>query len=255
MLITTDGVVLKERAQGENDKFIDVLTGDMGIISICAKGARKLNSKNAGSTQLFSYSKLCFSQRSDRYYLNSSEIISSFFNIGTDIESLALASYFSELLRYSVPSGMPCENILKLLLNTLYFLNNGKRSCAFLKPLFEFRLLCEIGLMPGLIGCCECYEFRSNSMFFDILNGKLYCDRCFNGEIGCNTVRINDSELHVLRYIALSDFDKLYNFKTSGALEKSVSEITEKYVLAHFNKSFNTLSYYKSLLMQGGNSG
>ncbi len=248
MLITTDGVVLKERAQGENDKFIDVLTGNMGIISICAKGARKLNSKNAGSTQLFSYSKLCFSQRSNRYYLNSSEIISSFFNISTDLESLALASYFSELLRYSVPSGAPAENVLKLFLNTMYFLDSGKRSRAFLKSLFEFRLLCEIGLMPGLIGCCECYEFRSNSMFFDILNGRLYCDHCFTGEVGFDTVRISDSELHVLRYIALTDFDKLFNFKTSEALEKSVGEVTEKYVLTHFDRNFNTLSYYKSLL-------
>ncbi len=248
MLITTDGVVLKERAQGENDKFIDVLTSDMGVISICAKGARKLNSKNAGSTQLFSYSKLCFNQRSDKYYLNSSEIISSFFNISKDLNKLALASYFSELLRYCVPSDTPSQSILKLFLNTMYFLDNSKRSCGFLKSLFEFRLMCEIGLMPRLIGCCECYEYRSNSMFFDIINGRLFCDKCFSGEPDYNTVMITDSELHVLRYIALTEFDRLYSFKVTESLEKSVGIITEKYVLAHFDRNFNTLNYYKSLV-------
>lgn len=247
MLITTDGVVLKERIQGESDKFIDILTDDMGIVSVCVKGGRKLNSKNSGSTQLFSYSKFCFSQRGVRNTLNSSEIITSFFNISSDIESLSLASYFSELLRYSMPENIPSKNVKRLLLNCLYYLDNGKRSKKFLKSLFEFRLLCEIGLIPDLIGCCECYQYRSNSMYFDILNGKLYCSNCFAKELDYNTVRISDSELHTLRHIALTDFDRLFNFKITDELQASVGKVTEKYVLAHFNRDFKTLKYLKSI--------
>ena len=59
---------------------------------------------------------------------------------------------------------------------------------------------------------------------------------------------ITDSELHVLRYIALTEFDRLYSFKVTESLEKSVGIITEKYVLAHFDRNFNTLNYYKSLV-------
>ncbi|MCD7727644.1 MAG: DNA repair protein RecO [Ruminococcus sp.] len=247
MLITTDGVVLRERTQGEMDKFIDVLTDDSGIISICVKGGRKLSSKNSGATQLFSYSKFCFNQKGDRNTLNSSEIISSFFNISSDIESLALASYFSELLRYSSLENIPSKNVKRLLLNCLYYLDNKERSPEFLKALFEFRLPCEIGLIPDLIGCCECYKFQSDSMYFDILNGKLYCSECFDKELDYYTVHLTDSELHTLRHIALTDFDRLFNFKITDELQRSVGNITEKYALAHFNRDFKTLKYYKSI--------
>ncbi len=247
MLITTEGVVLKERTQGESDKFIDILTDEMGIVSVCVKGGRKLNSKNSGATQLFSYSKFCFNNHGDRNTLNSSEIITSFFNISSDIESLSLASYFSELLRYSMPENIQSKNVKRLLLNCLYYLNNGKRSKRFLKSLFEFRLLCEIGLIPDLLGCCRCYQYRSNSMYFDILNGKLYCSNCFDKELDYNIVRISDSELHTLRHIALTDFDRLFNFKISDELQTRVGKTTEKYVLAHFNRDFRTLKYFKSI--------
>lgn len=246
-MITTDGVVLRERTQGEIDKFIDVLTDDMGIISICVKGGRKLSSKNSSATQLFSYSKFCYNQKGERNILNSSEIISSFFNISSDIEGLALASYYSELLRYSSLENIPSTNVKRLLLNCLYYLDNKERSVEFLKLLFEFRLVCEIGLIPNLIGCCECYEFQSNSMYFDILNGKLYCSECFDKELDYHTIRISDSELHVLRHIALTDFNRLFNFKISDELQSSVGKITEKYTLAHFDHDFKTLKYYKSI--------
>ena len=35
MLITAMGVVISERNYGENDKFIDILTAEYGIVEIC----------------------------------------------------------------------------------------------------------------------------------------------------------------------------------------------------------------------------
>ena len=250
MLTTVTGIVLREKAWGESDKFIDILTEEAGLVSVCVKGGRKLGSKNAGATQLYTYSKFCYSSRGTINTLNSSEVITSFFKISEDLVKLSLASYFSELLQFCVPESVPSNNVMRLVLNTFYFLDSSKRDADFLKSVFEFRLLCEIGLMPDLIGCSECYKFTSNSMYFDILGGKLYCSECFKGELDFNTVRLGDSELHTLRHIALSDFDKLFNFKLSPELQKNVSSITEKYVLAHFDRNFKTLSFLKSI--QGG---
>lgn len=40
-----EGVVLRERAVGEQDKFIDILTKERGVIELSAKGSRKINAK------------------------------------------------------------------------------------------------------------------------------------------------------------------------------------------------------------------
>ncbi|MDE5936686.1 MAG: DNA repair protein RecO, partial [Ruminococcus sp.] len=70
-MITIEGIVLKERAFGEQDKFIDVLTKDRGLLEFPVKGARKISGKFSAPTQLFAYSKFCYEQRKNRNYLNS----------------------------------------------------------------------------------------------------------------------------------------------------------------------------------------
>ena len=58
-MTTLEGIVLKERTVGEQDKFIDVLTKEKGLIEISVRGARKINGKSSSSTQLFAYSRKC----------------------------------------------------------------------------------------------------------------------------------------------------------------------------------------------------
>ncbi len=250
MLLTTMGVVIGERAYGENDKFIDVFTKDHGIIEVTVKGGRKLNSKNAAATALFSYSKYCVSKRGERYYLNSSEIENTFYDLRMDIKKLALASYFAELLKYTVisyDSDKAYEIILKLFLNTLYYLEKDTHDIMLLKSIFEFRLLSEIGLIPNLIGCSVCNTFSHAKMHFDIQNGKLYCDDCFSGFDGNNTLAINESTLSALRHISLADLNILFNIKVSHRLLKELSKITNRYVIVHINRKFKTLEYFESI--------
>ena len=250
MLLTTMGVVIGERTYGENDKFIDVFTKDHGIIEITVKGGRKLNSKNAASTALFSYSKFCVSKRGERYYLNSSEIENTFYDLRLDIKKLALASYFAELLKYTVlsyDSDKAYEIILKLFLNALYYLEKDTHDIMLLKSVFEFRLLSEIGLIPNLIGCSICNIYSHTKMHFDIQNGKLYCDDCFSGTDGYNTIVINESTLSALRHISLADLNVLFNIKVSIRLLTELNKITNRYVCTHINRKFKTLEYFESI--------
>ena len=44
-MIITEGIVIKERSVGEQDKFIDILTKEYGVVEAAVKGARKINGK------------------------------------------------------------------------------------------------------------------------------------------------------------------------------------------------------------------
>ena len=42
MRISTTGIVIRERMQGESGKLVTLLTNDLGVITVSAKGALKL---------------------------------------------------------------------------------------------------------------------------------------------------------------------------------------------------------------------
>lgn len=245
MLITTKGIVIREKTVGETGKFIDVFTEDMGVIEISVRGANKINAKNSSTTQLFAYSKFCFQQRGERYFLNSSEPIHIFYGLRLDIEKVALASYFAEIISYCVPANENSEGLLKLFLNALYFLEEGKRTPRFVKFVFELRFLSDVGMMPDLLACKKCLKPTADEMYFLIRSGYIMCSDCFDG--GYDAIKLNPSMLHTVRYIVLIENKKLWNFKVSEAVEKTVSELAERYLIAQLGKRFKTLDFYYSI--------
>lgn len=247
MLITLKGLVLRERTLGENDKFLDILTDSLGLITVCAKGVKKANAKNSACSQMFSYATFCVSQSKDRYILNSSEPIRIFYDLRLDVEKFALASYFAELAMYTATPDQPNEGVLRLILNSLHFLSEGKRENELLKCIFEMRLMSEIGLVPNLIGCCECLTYSAENMQFDLKYGKLYCENCCGARDLKNFEVLNPTLLHAIRYIALTDMERLFSFKLSCEYLPILSNITERYVRIQLDKRFQTLDFYKIL--------
>ncbi len=248
MLITTAGVVIRERQIGENDKFIDILTDKNGVIEVSVKGVKKLNSSNSAATQLYTYSNFCVQKRGERYYLNSSEQIKNFYGIRMDIDKLSLACYFSEVITYAVSDEENTGEVLRLLLNTLYFLSNSKRDLRLLKSIFELRFVSEIGMMPNVTACLECGEYKAEKMFFDLTNACFYCENCFSDAESDNAVSLTPAVVSAVRHIVLADFNRLFNFKISPLSQNKLSHVTEQYLLTHVGRSFRTLDFYKSMV-------
>ncbi len=250
-MITIDGIVIMERSVGEQDKFIDVLTEKDGVVEISVKGAKKINGKSGCSTQLFAYSRFCIQLRRERYYLNSAEPICIFYDLRTDIKKLSLAAYFSEIVRYTIDRQNEYGDVQRLLLNTLHYLEKDKRSLEFLKCLFELRMCAEIGVMPNIVGCCECGEFEADRIIFRIAQGDFCCKTCCkasdDGLYSFDFIESDKAMLHAVRHIVLSDFNRLYNFKVSEKIQSDLSEYSERYMITHLEHNFKTLDFYKSL--------
>ncbi len=252
-MFTVEGVVLKERAVGEQDKFIDILTKENGLLELSVKGARKINGKAGSSTQLFAYSRFCIQQRRDRLWLNSAEPVHIFYNLRSSLTRLSLASYFADVLRSSIEQQPQSNDVLRLFLNTLYFLEENKRDEAFLKSLFELRLMSEIGYMPDIVACRACGRYEPKELFFGINDGAFYCCECFDGDLSVDFVKISLPVLNAVRHIVLADFDRLFNFRVSDRTMQSLMTLAEKYILSHLERGFKTLDFYKSLYLNGEN--
>lgn len=246
-MIITEGIVLKERMVGEQDKFIDILTKESGILEISVKGARKINGKSGSSTQLFAYSRFCINQKGERFFLNSAEPIHIFYGLRSSLTKISLASYFAEVLRYCVDPEAYGGNITRLFLNTLHYLEKDLRSEALLKSVFELRLLSEIGYMPDIVACRGCGEFEPTEIFFSIDDGVFYCKECAALLTASSYMRLKLPVLQALRHIVLSDQERLFNFRVSEETMNKLSAATENYLLSHLERNFRTLDFYKSL--------
>lgn len=256
-MITVNGLVVAERSTGETGKTVMLLTGSHGCIEVYVRGGKK-SMKSISSTQLFCYAKFSLDEKRDahgitHYYYNSSVPIRIFYDIRLDAKKTSLACYFAELLKYAAESAEGAEEIMRLTLNTLHFLNNGKREPELLKCIFELRLLCETGFRPALIGCHKCYKVEDDEMHFDIRSGLLTCSEHFTPPFDDEAptspydIILNKTRLYAIRYIALVDYDRLFNFRVSGKFLAWLSEFTENFAEYHYGKSFDTLKFYKMM--------
>ncbi len=248
-MIISEGIVIRERPVGEQDKFIDLLTRESGVIEVYVRGARKTSGKSGSASQLFAYSRFCLEMRGERLYFNSAEPIHIFYGLRSSLTKFALASYFSEVISDCIYRESQSIDVLRLFLNCLYFLENGRRSEAFLKALFELRLMSEIGFMPDIIMCRSCGAFEPEELFFCVDDGSFYCSDCFEGDEDSEDYRnVCKGTLEAVRHIVLTDFKRTFNFRVSDKVQSELSDFAEAYLICHLEKEFVTLGFYKGLL-------
>lgn len=246
-MIILEGIVLKERSVGEQDKFIDILTKEKGVIEISVKGAKKINGKTGSSSQLFAYSRFCLNQRGERLFLNSAEPIHIFYDLRSSLSKISLASYFSDVIRFCINPETHSGEVLRLFLNTLHYLEKGFRDEKMLKAVFELRLMSEIGYMPDILACRGCGSFEPEELFFSISDGRFFCKDCFTGNSDSDFIKMKTPVLSAIRHIVLVDFDRLFNFRVSDRVMEKLSVSAESYLISHLERNFQTLEFYKSL--------
>jgi len=249
MLITLKGIVIGQRNVGENSRFLDILTEELGVIEVTAHAIKKISSKNAGSTALFTYSKFCLNKSKSRYSINSAEPIYSFHKLSSDFTALSLAAYFADLIKYTSASEQKADGLLRFLAISLYELERRGAHCAPVKAVFELKLSQILGLSPDLIACAECFAYEHDEIFFIISDGHLYCGDCFSDAIAGQETRfiLNPALLRAMRFIIFSPNEKIYKFELGEKNLRELAFITEKYLLYHLGRGFKTLDYYKKV--------
>ena len=247
-MTTVEGIVLKERSVGEQDKFIDILTRESGVLEVSVKGAKKINGRSGSSSQLLAYSRFCIDKRGNYLYLNSAEPIHIFYGLRDSLKKISLASYFAEVMRFCIRPEAQNGDVMRLMLNCLHYLENGERDEKLLKAVFELRLMSETGYMPDVVACRSCGVFEPEELFFCIGDGGFYCADCFESGASEDHMKIKLPVLSAVRHIVLSDFDRLFNFRVSESTQQSLSALAESYLLTHLERSFGTLDFYKSIV-------
>ncbi len=245
MRFTTEGLVIREKNIGENDRLITILTRDMGVIRAFAAGAKSIKSKKGAATGLLSYSSFTILQKNDTYKIYEATPIRVFFGAGSDILKLSLSQYFCELCSVLVPANTDSEEFLRLILNSLHFLISENRNPDIIKAITELRLASISGYTPNLIACDGCGKFEADVMYFSLSNGSVLCDDC---KKDLYSIPVNRTMLSAMRHIVYSEFRGLYSFEIPNSDAKLLSVLTEKYIMTQTEHRYQTLEFYHSVL-------
>ncbi len=249
MQIRTQGLIIREQTVGESDRLVWILTRDEGVVRAFARRAKNLKDSKNAATGLLCYSRLNLYKGRDKYIVNDAFPIEVFFGLRQDIVRLALAQYFCGLSTELIPDGVESGDYLRLVLNALHFLSEGKRPGEILKPIVELRMLSLAGYMPDLVCCAQCGAYEAERMYFKVDRGVIYCQNCYINN-GDPCVALSKGALTAMRHIIYSDFEKIFSFSVSKGARKELSAAAEAYTVSVLQKRPKTLDFYNSLLAE-----
>lgn len=256
MQLKTNGMVLKQRNIGENDRILTVLTQDAGLIEVCARRSRSPKNPLTAPTQLLNYSSFCLYKGKASYYIaDSAESIRAFYDLRLDVVKLSLAGYFAELCVFLAPTAENSEALLRLLLNTCHLLETDHYPMEHLRPVFELRALSVSGFMPNLVCCAECNAYEASDMLFLPLDGVLCCQKCYlkSGYYREDKIvlPLSSAVLSAMRHIIFSDTQKIFSFRLSDSAAAKLYEIVRTYTSLHTEADFKSLHLFDTMYHRG----
>ena len=167
--IKTMGIVTRSTTVGDYNKMLTVLSADLGRISVWVKGGKSQKHAAHPSVSPLCYSEFVLIPKGDVYTLSSATLSESFYGLRNSVEDLAYAAYFVSFAENLSPQDIEAEEMLRLLLNTLYFLEKGSKGKEDLRLMFELRALCIAGFAPVFDACRSCGN--PNALYFDADGG------------------------------------------------------------------------------------
>ena len=139
----TEGIILKRVNYGEADRILTIYTNYHGKIRAIAKGVRKLQSRKAGSLEIFNHTILFLIKGKNLDLITEAQTIYLFKSLRKSLIKVGIAYYFCELVDKLTPDNQPNQVVFELLKETLHKI--GLKENKILVREFEEKLLHELG--------------------------------------------------------------------------------------------------------------
>ncbi|HJH62997.1 MAG TPA: DNA repair protein RecO [Firmicutes bacterium] len=248
MHLTTNALVLREVNYKESDKILTVLTQQEGKLTVSARGCRRKGSAIAAASQLLVWSEMTLYEYRGRWALREAATQRRFDGVRSDLDRLALASYFAEVTELLAEEGQPEPELLSLTLNCLHALDQMDLPLGQVKTAFEWRAMALAGYEPRTEGCAVCGRARPERPCLQLSQGVVRCEGC-GGASGA--MPLTDSALTALRHMVAGSPKRLFAIRTDPVSLERLCAASEAYLLTQMERGFRTLDFYQSLRRAG----
>lgn len=203
------GLIIAETPKGESNKQLLILAKDRGLVWVSAKGAKNTKSKLLAGTQLFCYGDFTLFEGKGFYSVTQVDLISSFYAIRLDMETLAEAVYLGELLARTCQQDMAQNDVLQLILRTFSMLSKNTLPAALVSRIFEVKYLQLSGFLAD--GCAVCGAVDM-PLFYHHGEGVFCCG--LHRKSG--DLPLLPAVQQAITHIVLSDGNQIFGFQLSA---------------------------------------
>ncbi|HKL12485.1 MAG TPA: DNA repair protein RecO [Halanaerobiales bacterium] len=237
-LIETEAIVLKQFDLGEADKIITFYTKDAGKIRAVAKKARNSKNNKISAVVLpycYDQIKVYKSKSLDR--INNVESIHRFEELRNNLNKMAYAAYFAEMVEKVGMEYHPNQELFNLLLQTFYkMIRSSDNELAKINIFFKLLYLKYIGVQPRINYCYDCgRRYKTlKDQFFNVKEGGLICKSCAynkNEELK----QLKQNEVDLIKKVYRSEVDSLEEININPNILNKLDKLIDEFIIYHLD--------------------
>ena len=237
-----NAIVVQASQSGENDKMLTLLSPEAGKLCVIAKGIRSLKHQSRNACGVLCYSSFVLKKIKDGFFsLVSAELSESFRTLSEDVVLLSYGTYFADLTRLCVQSGIEASEEVRLLLNTLYVLCKKPQNAPLIKAVFEFKIMELCGIVPDFSPQCPC---GGRGTHFSVSEGEIRCDEHKSSD----SIWVNAPQIKICSYILESSLKDALYCEYDEKISSSLSALTEPFLAYHLGNLPNSLNYLHQIV-------
>jgi DNA repair protein RecO (recombination protein O) len=185
-IATDQAIVLRTVEYGERDIIVTLLGRETGKFSAIAKGGKASRKRFPGALDLFRVSEVTFRTRrsGSMSMLTEATVLGAFKDLDGSFDKIAVASYYTELVREMVQEGEDGEQAFDRAVEFYALVDAAADDPSTLELLLAqgvLRWLGHSGLAPSLAGCYRCsvsVASTDRAWFFSQQGEGALCSRC-----------------------------------------------------------------------------
>jgi DNA repair protein RecO (recombination protein O) len=239
----------------EYDYILDFLTRDHGKLTVIAKNAKKSKKRFAGVLELFSCMEAIFAVsktcRGSMPLLKEASLTHPFAGIRGDVEKVAYASYWAEMINRWVVSGGFQKDLFPLFFHALTLLDNDMAPKEAVSLLFQIRFMSLAGMSPELLFCRVCHkpldDISGSQILFDVAMGGLVCEACASSVRSAAPVFISKSAIKQLLWLNAGDLRKAGRIQLTAAAKREGLAAMEMFVPFHLATEIRSLKVLRCI--------
>ncbi len=248
------GIIIRLVNVKDYDRYLSVLTKDLGVISVYARRIRSAKSKLGSRCQLFSFGDFELFENKGHYSLNEVETVHTFPELQKDMLKLTAASALAEMILDNTHERQDSEALYELFIRACYELEKGAKDSYLITWLAEMKMMNVLGYRPQLQACRTCAAPIAEPLFayFDYYNGSLYCDE--HGlrkslDITAPVGKISQAMLRLLRHLADCPLAKTFSVVANQELIDELGQFTLRFIGTRLDKNYDKFSFFKDFAL------
>lgn len=171
-----EGVILSTADFGDANRVVTIFTKEFGKLETNAYGCRRMKSPLSGATQTFNHISAELSHGSKVDTIREADVLNFYGNLTADIERLAYAAFFFEIVNKMTLPKFPEPYVFDLLIKSLPMLNARNPKIAALIGVCQFMQLS--GVQLNFTNCVHCGKIIEGDSAISLIDGGAVCLDC-----------------------------------------------------------------------------